>query len=100
MTTATATDADLRRRNSVTTLPAVHRRIVRALHRNADLDARQIEVTVSGDIATLTGTVGSCLQRDAAERGARSAPGIRTVENRIVVVPAEPHDIEPADEIC
>jgi len=78
----------------------VRRRIVQSLHRNADVDARHIEVTVSGDIVTLTGTVGSWSQRDAAERGAGSAPGIRRVDDQIRVVPPEPHEFEPPDEIC
>lgn len=78
----------------------VQRRIVRALHHNADLDARQITVTVSDEVATLTGTVGSWMQRDAAQRAAGSAPGIRRVDNEIVVVPPEPHEFEPPDEIC
>lgn len=80
----------------------VHRRIVRALHHNADIDARHISVVVSGDAVTLKGTVGSWLQRDAAERAAGSAPGIRRVDNEILVEPPapEPHDFEPVDEIC
>ena len=83
-----------------TTLRDVRRHIVQALHRNADLDARQIDVTVADDVVTLAGTVGSWSQREAAERGAGSAPGIRDVDNQIVVVPAEPHELEPPDEIC
>jgi osmotically-inducible protein OsmY len=78
----------------------VRRRIVQSLHRNADLDARHIDVAVTGDVVTLTGTVGSWSQREAAERGAGSAPGIRTVDNQIRVVPAESHEFEPPDEIC
>jgi osmotically-inducible protein OsmY len=78
----------------------VRRRIVQSLHRNADLDARHIDVSVTGDIVTLTGTVGSWSQYEAAERGAGSAPGIRLVANRIRVVPPEPHEFEPPDEIC
>jgi osmotically-inducible protein OsmY len=78
----------------------VHRRIVRALHEHADLDARRIEVIVSGDVVTLTGTVESWMQRDAVERSAGSAPGIRRVDNQILVEPAEPAELEPADEIC
>jgi osmotically-inducible protein OsmY len=78
----------------------VTRRIVQSLHRNADLDARHITVAVTGDIVTLTGTVGSWSQREAAERGAGSAPGIRQVDNQIRVVPQEPHEFEPPDEIC
>jgi osmotically-inducible protein OsmY len=77
----------------------VRRRIVQSLHRNADLDARHIEVAVTDDVVTLTGTVGSWSQYEAAERGAGSAPGIRVVANHIRVVPPEPHEFEPPDEI-
>jgi osmotically-inducible protein OsmY len=63
----------------------VRHRIVQALHRNANLDSRNITVNVSGDTATLTGTVGSWLQRESAERAAFDAPGIARVENRIAV---------------
>ena len=77
----------------------VHRRIVAALHRNADLDARNLRVEVAGDTVTLTGTVGSCFQRETAERGAASAPGIRRVDNRITVVPPPVEEIEE-EEIC
>jgi hypothetical protein len=55
------------------------RRIGPSPHRNADLDARHIAVAVSDDVVTLTGTVGSWSQYEAAERGAGSAPGIRLV---------------------
>ena len=77
----------------------VHRRIVSALHRNADLDARNLRVDVAGDVVTLTGTVGSWLQRDAAERGAASAPGIRRVQTQIVVAPPAIEESDDA-EIC
>lgn len=63
----------------------VRHRIVEALHRNANIDARHITVTVTGDTATLTGAVGSWLQRESAERAAADAPGITRVENRIAV---------------
>ena len=63
----------------------VRHRIVKALHRNADVDARHIKVVVSGDTVTLTGTVGTWLQRDCAESAAANAPGIARVDNRIVV---------------
>jgi osmotically-inducible protein OsmY len=78
----------------------VHRRIGRALHYNADIDARHIDVVVTGDVVTLSGTVGSWMQRDAAERAAGSAPGIRRVDNELLVEPAQPDELEPADEIC
>lgn len=83
----------------------VRRRIVQALHRNADVDARHITITVSGDTAILTGEVGTWLQRESAERAAANAPGIGRVENRIVVESPQSSlfdDSEPddSDEMC
>jgi osmotically-inducible protein OsmY len=77
----------------------VHRRIVQALHRNAELDARNLRVTVDEGVVTLAGTVGSWPQREAAERGAASARGIHRVDNRIAVVPSEPPELDE-EEIC
>jgi len=77
----------------------VRRRIVQALHHNADVDARHVNVQVSGDTATLTGTVGTWLQRDSAERAAADAPGIREVVNRIIVEPPA-WSVPDDDEIC
>jgi len=74
----------------------VRHRIVEALHRNADIDAHHITVNVSGDVATLTGTVGTWSQRDAAERAAANAPGITLVDNLVGVAPrsiVEEHEI-------
>jgi osmotically-inducible protein OsmY len=76
----------------------VRHRIGEALHRNANLDARRITVTVSGDKAVLTGTVASWLQRESAERAAADAPGIARVENYIAVEPVS-SDAVP-DEMC
>jgi osmotically-inducible protein OsmY len=76
----------------------VRHRIVEALHRNANVDARHITVTISGDKAVLTGSVGTWLQRESAERAAADAPGITHVENRIVVKPRSLDVVE--DEIC
>jgi osmotically-inducible protein OsmY len=76
----------------------VRHRIVEALHRNANVDARHITVTVSGDQATLTGNVGTWLQRESAERAAADAPGIARVDNRIVV---EPRTLDAVpDDMC
>jgi VCBS repeat-containing protein len=63
----------------------VRHRIVEALHRNANLDSRNITVSISGDTAVLTGAVASWLQRESAERAAFDAPGIARVDNRIAV---------------
>jgi osmotically-inducible protein OsmY len=93
-------------RNYITVKPRsgerdVLRRIVRALHHHADLDAARIDVTVDGEVVTLTGEVAAWTQREAAERAAGNAPGIVRVDNQILVVPAEgAHEIEPPDEMC
>lgn len=78
----------------------VRHRIVAALHRNADVDARRIKIAVAGDVALLTGHVDTWFQREAAERAAGNAPGIARVDNRISV--ETPHDLEEeiADEMC
>jgi len=78
----------------------IQRRIVGALHHNADIDARGIHVAFDGDVVTLTGTVETWTQREAAEHAAGGAPGITRVDNRLVVEAAEPHEFEPPDEIC
>jgi osmotically-inducible protein OsmY len=76
----------------------VRHRIVEALHRNADIDARHVRVHVAGDRAVLTGSVATWLQRESAERAASDAPGITRVENQIVV---EPPVFEAVpDEMC
>jgi osmotically-inducible protein OsmY len=71
-------------------------RITEALHRNANLDSRNISISVAGDTAILTGTVRSWLQRESAERAAFDAPGIAHVDNRITVE-SQPGDF---DELC
>ena len=78
----------------------VHRRIVKALHQDADVDGRHITVTVSDNTATLTGTVGTWLQRDCAERAAANAPGIVHVANRIVVQSFDDSKLDDWDDIC
>ena len=76
----------------------VRHRIVEALHQNANLDARQIDVHIHGDTAELTGTVGTWLQRETAERAAANAPGIRRVDNKVMALP--PQVETQIDEIC
>jgi osmotically-inducible protein OsmY len=73
----------------------VRHRIVQALHRAADLDARHIALAVDGGIARLTGSVTTWQQRETAERAAASAPGIVRVRNEIRVEPNE-----TIDEMC
>jgi osmotically-inducible protein OsmY len=71
----------------------LRKRIAQALYRNAGLDAKRIDVTVSDHVARLTGTATSWQQRQAAERAAYDAPGITIVDNQIIVEP-------PSDDVC
>jgi osmotically-inducible protein OsmY len=73
----------------------VRHRIVEALHRNADLDARHLSIDVDGGHVMLSGSVSSWQQREMAELAAASAPGITGVVNDIRVEPTEA--TEPAD---
>jgi osmotically-inducible protein OsmY len=76
----------------------VKRQIVRALHRDADLDARGIQVSMSGTTAALAGRVRTWHERESAERAAMHAPGVARVDNRIVV---ESRGVpEEVEEIC
>jgi osmotically-inducible protein OsmY len=75
----------------------VKRQIVRALHREADVDAHGIGVHVSGHTATLSGRVRTWHEYDAAEHAAMHAPGITRVDNRITV--SAPQN-GVCDEIC
>lgn len=71
-------------------------RIARALHQDASLDARGINVLVSGNAVTLTGTVRSWHERESAERAAMHAQGITRVDNRLSVVSPETTASEPS----
>jgi osmotically-inducible protein OsmY len=73
----------------------VRHRIVQALHRSADLDARHVAIDISEGVAKLAGSVTTWQQRETAEHAAASAPGITRVKNEILVEP-----LEPVDEIC
>jgi len=78
----------------------IHPRIVRALHEDADIDARGLSVVVSGNTVTLTGTVHSWHERESAEHAAMHAPGITHVENLIAVEWSEDEDARKQDEVC
>jgi osmotically-inducible protein OsmY len=88
--------------NYITVVPGavekdVRHRIVEALHHNANVDSRQVDVTIVGETAELTGTVGTWLQRETAERAAANAPGIRRVHNKIIVMPPP---TDGPDDMC
>jgi osmotically-inducible protein OsmY len=63
------------------------RQIREALIRDAETDAGRINVEVQGDKVVLKGTVRSWAERREAERAAWSAPGVREVEDHIIVGP-------------
>jgi len=59
--------------------------VERALARNWSLNSQEIDVTVSGNVVTLVGTVSSLYQKEEAERIAWNAPGVWAVNNELVV---------------
>ncbi len=63
----------------------VRAKIEQALRRSAELDAKRITVEATGGKVTLTGTVRSWSERRDAERAAWAAPGVRQVEDCILV---------------
>jgi osmotically-inducible protein OsmY len=67
------------------TVHGVRQSIVAALHREADIDARGIKVTLSGHTVTLEGKVRTWHEHDSAERAAMHAPGVLVVSNRLEV---------------
>jgi osmotically-inducible protein OsmY len=63
------------------------RRIEAALVRSAETDAERITVEVQRGRVVLEGRVQSWAEHEEAEREAWSAPGVTTVENRVMVEP-------------
>ena len=61
--------------------------IERAFRRSAEIDAERVNVDTDGGTIVLTGKVHSLTERDAAERVAWSAPGVTSVDDRLVVAP-------------
>jgi osmotically-inducible protein OsmY len=65
----------------------IKRKIEEALKRSAELDAQRIQVEASDGEVVLKGTVHSWFEREQAERAAWQAPGVKKVEDRIVIKP-------------
>lgn len=74
--------------------PELKEEIETALQRCADVNCQRIVVEVNGDCVRLWGCVGSLAQRDAAERAAWSAPGIRELSNHLTI---ESHSLDTHD---
>lgn len=65
----------------------IKRKIEEALKRSAELDAARIQVETSDGEVVLKGSVHSWFEREQAERAAWQAPGVKRVEDRIVIQP-------------
>ena len=65
-------------------------RAAEALARASSLDASQVEVTVTGSVATLIGTVGLMSEKDTAAEVVAHVPGISAVDNKILAAATSP----------
>lgn len=62
---------------------AIRDRIEAAFRRNAEIDAKNLSINTDGAVVTLSGTVHSWGEREAAEKAAWSAPGVAEVDNQL-----------------
>lgn len=79
--------------NNITLAPQVqaedvHAKIRAALERNAEIEANNIVVGVTGGKVTLTGRVGDWTEREEIVRAAWAAPGVTEVYDELVVAAA------------
>jgi osmotically-inducible protein OsmY len=67
-------------------VPDIKKRIEDALKRQAEIHAKDIKVLVADDKVTLEGRVTGLAEKSAIERAAWSAPGVRSVEDDMIVI--------------
>jgi len=77
-------------RNSIRIEPSarpadIKQKIQAAFQRNAQIDAKRVSVDARGGEVILRGEVRSWAERDQAVRAAWSAPGVRKVQDEIVI---------------
>ena len=63
----------------------VKREIVRALHRNADLEAARIEVDINEGVVSITGKVKAAYEKDLVKNAVWKAPGVTAVVDHLEV---------------
>ncbi|WNH10639.1 BON domain-containing protein [Thalassobellus suaedae] len=64
----------------------IKNRITKAFERSADIDAKNVKVTVDGHTVKLSGKVHSLAEKEDARKAAYFAPGVYKVENELEIV--------------
>jgi osmotically-inducible protein OsmY len=83
-----AVDNRIRLRDATAAPADLHERVLRALHRHAELDATGIAVEAKDGTVTLSGTVPGFSQRHIAENAAWAVHGVGDVIDRLTVAHA------------
>lgn len=63
----------------------VRKKINEAFHRSATIDAEKVKIDAIGSKVILTGTVRSIAEKEDAEDAVWAAPGVTSIDNRLVI---------------